>query len=45
MGLAVALAAKHVFLADTGAISFSMTLQTSQNRPMFIRMTFSATQG
>jgi hypothetical protein len=45
MGRAVALAAKHIFLVDTGAISFSMTLQTSNNRPMFVRMTFSATQG
>jgi hypothetical protein len=45
MGRAVALAAKHVFFGDTGAIRFSMTLRTSHNRPMFVRMTFSALQG
>jgi hypothetical protein len=45
MGRSVALSAKNVFLVDTGAIRFNMTLRTSQNRPMIVRMTFSALQG
>jgi hypothetical protein len=45
MGRAVALAEKHVFFVDTGAIRFSMTFLTSHNRPMFVRMTFGAMQG